>query len=42
MSHSAKRRNVKKTRLNASRIEGKQVHHLNKDIMEEEEDSNIL
>jgi len=42
MSHSAKRKNVKKRRLNAPRIKGKQVHHLNKDIMEEEEDSNIL
>jgi hypothetical protein len=41
MNQNPKRRTVKKRRQNALEIKEKQVHHLNKDIMEEEEDSNI-
>ena len=41
MNHNAKKKSVKKRRLNALKIKEKQVHHLNKDIMEEEEDLNI-
>ncbi len=42
MNHDAKKKNVQKKRLGVPKIKEIQVHHLNRGIMEEEEDSSIL
>jgi hypothetical protein len=42
LNHNAKRKTVRKRRMDAPKIKEIQVHHLNRLIMEGEEDSSIL